>query len=82
MDVDDASKYSIHNIKQLEESEIAGCYFCCQIFKPSEVEEFVDEDDTVICPKCGIDSVLGDKSGYEINIETLKKLKERWFKGF
>lgn len=79
MEIKDASKYSIHNKKQLEESEIAGCYYCCKIFEPSEIKIYVDDNDTAICPNCKIDSVLGDKSGFEITPENLAKLKEYWF---
>jgi hypothetical protein len=34
---------------------------------------------SAICPKCGIDSVIGSSSGYPITIEFLSRMKERWF---
>lgn len=79
MDVKQASEQSIRNKIQLNQSEVAGCYYCCNIFSPSEIIEWIDEGFTALCPKCSTDSVLGDASSYEINKETLKKLKDYWF---
>jgi hypothetical protein len=45
----------------------------------------VDEDEngigqTALCPKCGIDSVLGSNSGYPVTeIGFLKEMKSYWF---
>ena len=35
-----------------------GCFYCCKTFNIGDVDEFVDDGKTAICPKCGIDSVL------------------------
>lgn len=32
-----------------------------------------------MCPYCGIDSILGDASEYEISKEVLEKLNKYWF---
>ena len=34
---------------------------------------------TALCPKCGIDSVLGDKSGYLIDKDFLEAMHKIWF---
>jgi hypothetical protein len=34
---------------------------------------------TALCPKCGIDSVIGSASGYPITQEFLSAMKDRWF---
>jgi hypothetical protein len=78
-EIKEASKFSIRNRVQLEKSKIAGCYCCLKIFNPKDVVEFWDDDQTGVCPYCGIDSVLGDESGYSIDINTLKQLKAYWF---
>jgi hypothetical protein len=36
-------------------------------------------EQSAMCPKCGIDSVIGSRSGYPITIEFLGRMKERWF---
>lgn len=37
--IEKASKYSIYNKKQIENSSICGCYNCLKIFKPDEIKE-------------------------------------------
>lgn len=49
--------------------------------KCGEFDEWiVDDQFTAFCPYCGIDSVIGESSGYPITKEFLKKMKEHWFK--
>ncbi|HEY5771822.1 MAG TPA: cytoplasmic protein, partial [Chitinophagaceae bacterium] len=47
-----------------------GCFYCVGIFKSAEIIEWTDEDNpkgqTALCPICGIDSVIGDKSNFPI----------------
>jgi hypothetical protein len=50
-------------------STLCGCCFCCATFPPTDIVEWVDVDredvgQTALCPKCGIDSVIGDQSGF------------------
>ena len=51
----------------------------CPIFQTSAIEEWVDEDDTALCPKCGIDSVIGSGSGYPVTRELLERMNKHWF---
>ena len=73
-------KHSSKHREEVLKSELCGCFYCEAIFKPSEIEEWIEEDkndigQTVLCPKCGIDSVIGSKSGFPINNhELLKKM--------
>ncbi len=39
-----------------------------------------DDNLTAFCPFCGVDSVIGESSGYPITKEFLEKMKEWWFK--
>jgi len=80
-EISEASKWLMHNKDQLEKSSRAGCYFCEMIFDPSEITEWVDDNDTALCPRCGIDSVLGSASGYDLSLETLSNLHRYWFEG-
>lgn len=71
---------SIRNKEQLEKSEKCGCYNCCKIFSPSEITDYVsDEEPTALCPYCHIDSVIGDASGFAISKKFLKEMNKRWF---
>lgn len=70
--------------QELMESEICGCFHCCEIFGPDKITEWFGEDEQGIeqypmCPECGIDSVIGSASGYPIEYSFLKKMKDFWF---
>lgn len=78
-----AHQYSSWHRKGIENSETCGCFYCLAIFKPLEIQEWVDEyngiGQTALCPKCGIDSVIGSHNGFPISVEFLKKMKQYWF---
>jgi hypothetical protein len=52
-----------------------GCFYCKSIFAPSKIVEWVDDDDTALCPFCGIDSVIGSASTFPITAEFLNRMK-------
>ena len=71
---------SFSNKEQIEKSEKCGCFFCGEIFSPSEITDYLpDEPPTAECPFCYTDSVIGDASGFPITKDFLKKMKKRWF---
>ena len=68
------------NKEQIEKSEKCGCFFCGEIFSPSEITDYLpDEPPTAECPFCYTDSVIGDASGFPITKEFLKKMKKIFF---
>jgi len=78
-----AGKASFENWKSVKNSQLCGCYYCCSIFHSSEV---TDEDwtldlhgRTVLCPRCGIDAVIGDTSGIPIQKDVLEELYQEMF---
>ena len=70
---------SINNGKRIRESSVCGCFYCCEIFTPDKITEYVPGEDTPFCPFCGIDSVIGDKEGYKITKELLSKISKDRF---
>jgi len=80
-DLKKAHKFSIYHKKQLINDNICGCFYCMRIFKPSEIKYWIKEspDETALCPYCGIDSVIGESSGYPITKEFLEKMQDYWF---
>ena len=62
-----------------------------QIFAPDEIVAWagldlnnVDDpkavnEQTALCPRCGSEAVIGDKSGYPINAQFLGLMNEAWF---
>ena len=70
----------IHHRPELEASSLCGCFYCLATFVPGEIVDWCDDGNTGLCPKCGVDSVLGDSSGYPIaERDFLGAMKTRWF---
>jgi hypothetical protein len=64
---------------ELELSEICGCFYCMAIFAPSSITEWIDDEQTAICPECPVDSVIGSASGYPITKSFLERMHAHWF---
>ena len=62
---------------QLEHAEKCGCFYCLKTFPVTEIEEWIDNDQTALCPKCGIDSVI--PFGQDGDHELLKRMQQFWF---
>lgn len=70
--------------REIEGSDVCGCFYCCSIFSPHEIAEWIDEDaegvgQSALCPNCGIDSVIGSLSGFPIEEAFLKEMNRYWF---
>jgi len=74
-----AHKHVSKHRSEIEESELCGCFYCLQIYQPSIIASWIDDESTALCPHCGIDSVIGSKSGYPITVEFLREMKNHWF---
>lgn len=74
-----AHKHCSMNKKALANSQVAGCFYCCKIFSPKLIKEWIDSGKTAICPLCGIDSVLPESNDYTIEPEFLKEMASEWF---
>ncbi|MCW2349070.1 MULTISPECIES: cytoplasmic protein [unclassified Sphingobium] len=65
---------------ELDRSSVAGCFYCCTSFAAAGIEDWVDDGGTALCPNCGIDSVIGDASGFRVSDEAfLKRMHSIWF---
>lgn len=83
-EIRDAHDRSSNHRADVEASLLCGCFFCCATFSPGEIHEWTDDDDsgvgqTAICPRCGIDSVIGDRSGVPLTPEFLAMMQRHWF---
>ena len=75
-----AHQFSVNNRKQLGQSSVCGCFYCRKIFNPNEITEWIPEKSgTALCPYCGIDSVIGESSGFPIAEQFLNKMNQYWF---
>lgn len=74
-----AHEHSSDHREEILASDVCGCFYCMQIYSPREIREWVDDGKTAVCPKCGIDSVIGSASRFDISGEFLRSMKEYWF---
>lgn len=75
-----AHEFSSNHKEIILQDEKCGCFYCLSIFSPHEIRDWVkDTSGTAICPHCGIDSVIGESSGFPITKEFLEKMKSHWF---
>jgi len=75
-----AHKFSSNHKAEILRDKLCGCFHCLAIFSPSEIEQWVlDISGTAICPRCGIDSVIGESSGYPITEGFLQRMNVYWF---
>lgn len=84
IDIRNAAKHTTGNRKELENSKKAGCYYCLDIFEPTDIWEWIhsgESDEFPMCPYCGIDSVFGDASGYPVTKVFLREMNKYWFDG-
>ena len=85
-----AYRHTTNNRAEVEASNTCGCIYCTQTFSPLEivgwsgldVSSFNDPDSpdagTALCPRCGSESVIGDKSGYSIEHAFLQEMNQAW----
>ncbi len=74
-----AHGHCTRNRVELEASPLCGCFYCFAIYSPSEIDEWIDNDQTAMCARCGIDSVIGSKSGYPLTPDFLHRMHDYWF---
>jgi hypothetical protein len=72
--IEQAAKIAFKNRKLLADYKEVGCYYCLSIFKPEEIVAYTDKDETAICPRCNIDSVIPTTDE-----KILKTCHEYWF---
>lgn len=92
-DSDLAHAHSANHRYELEASALCGCFYCLSTYAPAAIDEWIDEPAdapegsesetgaTALCPRCGIDSVIGSASGFPIATEFLRDMRSRWFSG-
>jgi hypothetical protein len=89
-DIVAAHAYCSRHREEIVASEWCGCFYCVAIFRPGDIDIWLPDDpdadddapaadDTALCPRCGIDAVIGSRSGYPITAEFLTRMKEHWF---
>lgn len=84
--VEKAHPHSIRNEEELRASSACGCFHCLAVFTPAEIIDWITEPArrgvpvrTAVCPRCGIDAVIGSASHYPIERAFLERMHLHWF---
>lgn len=79
MNTREAHVHSSNHREEILKSNQCGCFYCFKTFKPEEIKDWIDQEQTAICPFCNIDSVIGDNSGAVLDETFLKEMHKDWF---
>ena len=75
-----AHRHSARHADEVTSSAACGCFYCLEIFAPDEIEEWITQEGTALCPRCGIDAVIGDLSGFPVARRAfLQAMHRLWF---
>ena len=75
-----AHEFASNHRETLLKDKKCGCFYCLEIFDPKEIKEWIaDVSGTAVCPYCGIDSIVGEHSGFPIKKGFLRKMQQYWF---
>jgi len=76
--MDNIYDYITNNRQNIERSQIVGCCSCAIILNANEIEEYIDNGCTGICPDCYVDAILPESDDYILTVELLQALKGKY----
>ncbi len=75
----EAHKHASKHRAELDNSALCGCFFCFRTFQIADVTAWTDANQTALCPRCGVDAVLGSASGHTIDDRFLRRMHQHHF---
>ena len=82
-----AHRHSANNRHELKNSKKCGCFYCFEVYDAAEITAKEDamwaDESTAFCSRCGVDSVIGDSSGFPIRDKSfIEAMGYVWFNGY
>ncbi|EUJ44504.1 cytoplasmic protein [Paenilisteria rocourtiae] len=74
-----AHKYASSNKIWLAKAQRCGCFYCLEIFSPVEITNWLEMEDTALCPYCSVDALLPESSLLPLSKNFLEKMHQHWF---
>ena len=74
-----AHKHASKHRSEVERSARCGCFFCFRTFAPSSIKAWTENNQTALCPGCGVDAVLGSEGSPRIDDAFLRKMHGHFF---
>ena len=66
---------SRHHRERMTPMIPCGCFHCQAVFSADGIRDWIDDGQTALCPRCGVDAVLPDVTG----TATLRALHDERF---
>lgn len=73
-----APMYAFKNREAVERSQVCGCYNCLETVQVNEIEFWTDDDETALCPRCTLDTLIADHFEVPLDKESLQVLRNHW----
>ena len=74
-----AHQHSSRHRAEIEASARCACFFCFRTFPSSDIRAWIDAKQTALCPRCGVDSVIGSASNHRLDDAFLRRMHEHFF---
>nr|MBE6545464.1 hypothetical protein [Oscillospiraceae bacterium] len=71
--------YASHNKELIEKSNKCYCFYCKSVFESGEIDSYLKNEETALCPKCHIDSVIPDSIDENIDENIILEMHDYWF---
>lgn len=79
-DLKRAHRHSAWHLTELDASRDCGCFCCCAVFARAEIVDWSDDGQTALCPRCGINAVIGDAAPFPVTSAAfLARMNRYWF---
>ena len=74
-----AREHASRHRAEIQASTRCACYFCFHTFSAATIKAWIDTDQTALCPKCGVDSVIGNASKHRLDEKFLRQMHTHVF---
>lgn len=75
-----AHEISKNNRELLLQDQLCGCFYCQRLFRSGEVVDWYgDQDESAVCPYCGIDAVIVERPDLPVTKAFLKEMRQCFF---
>jgi len=74
-----AHKHSSQHRAEIEASARCGCFFCFRTFASTDIKAWTDKNQPALCPRCGVDSVIGSASKHRLDDTFLRQMHTHFF---
>jgi hypothetical protein len=74
-----AHRHSAHHRAEILASAACGCFHCRAVFAPGAITRWIEAGQTALCPRCGVDAVIGAAAGYPLTPAFLEAMRALWF---